>query len=238
MFVGPILLLLRNVFDNKEPMADWILDDWEDNATMSSSIGVNVHGWVDDKYWFSQGGMNFEAMRHPVPVYLRRNEIPAALRSLYNSFVATYYPEPNVFTEEYHQWVHAAGPFYKTADEARFVNRLRYLLIREDGDDLLLASGVPRRWLAAGNSMQVSGAPTYFGPMSFRIDSTESNVTAQIELPTQKPLKSAWLVLRLPEGKQIRSVEIDGKSWQDFEPAAERIRIPPTAGKVRVSIQI
>lgn len=238
MFAGPILLLLREVFQNDEPIADWILDDWEDNISMSSTIGVNVHGWVDDKYWFSRGGMNFEALRQTVPVYLRRNEIPAAIRSLYNCFVATYYPEPNVFTEEYHQWVHASGPFYKTADEARFVNRIRYMLIREDGDTLWLASGTPRRWLDPGKKIEVKDAPTHFGPMRFQIEASESKVEAKLQLPTRNPIGKVWFVLRAPSGKQIREVEINGKPWLEFESVRERISLPVTTQAMRISVRL
>lgn len=236
VFAGPILLLLRNVFRADEPLADWILDDWEDNATMSSTLGINVHGWVDDKYWFSQGSMNFEALRNPTVVYLERNEIPAAIRTHYNSFVATYYPAPNVFTEEYHQWVHGAGPFYKTADEARFVNHLRAMLIREEGDVLWLAAGVPSRWLAAGEKIEVHDAPTYFGPVSYRIDATGSSVNARVVLPTRNQFQTAWLVLRLPGAISFRSVEIDGKPWQDFSAEAQRIRLPMINKPIQISV--
>ena len=90
---GPMILLTTEVFHHDEQLANWVLDDWEDNATMSSSLGLNVHGWVDDKFWFSRGGMVFQAnLQNPTLTYLRRNEVPAAIRNLYNDFVACYYP--------------------------------------------------------------------------------------------------------------------------------------------------
>jgi hypothetical protein len=148
-----------------------VLDDREDNATMSSSLGLNVHGWVVDEYWFSRGGMQWEAnYQNPISVYLRRNEIPGAIRDLYNDFVSCYYPDVNVFTEEYRQWRYPSGPFYKSSDEARFLYRLRDVLVREEYDTLWLAAGTPRRWLAPGQKVEVSGAPTYFGPVSYRIE--------------------------------------------------------------------
>ena len=68
---GPMILLYTGVFQSGEPLADWVLDDWEDNATMSSSLGLNVHGWVDDEYWFSRGGMVFQAnLQNPTLIYL------------------------------------------------------------------------------------------------------------------------------------------------------------------------
>lgn len=232
---GPMILLTTGIFGADEPLADWVLDDWEDNATMSTSLGLHVHGWVDDEYWFSRGGMVFQAnLQNPVLAYLRRNEVPAAIRNLYNDFVACYYPDVNVFTEEFRQWKSPSGPFYKTPDEAKFVNRLRDSLLREDGDTLWLAAGVPRRWLAPGERIELRGAPTYFGPVSYKLEGDAEGIEATVELPTRNPIRTAWLVVRAPEGKRLRAVEIDGKPWSDFDPATERIRLPIQPGVMKV----
>jgi hypothetical protein len=232
---GPMILLTTEVFHADEQFANWVLDDWEDNATMSSSLGLNVHGWVDDKLWFSRGGMVFQAnLQNPTLTYLRRNEVPAAIRNLYNDFVACYYPDVNVFTEEYHQWRSASGPFYKIPDEAKFVNRVRDLLVREDGDTLWLAAATPRRWLAAGEKVEVREGPTYFGPVSYRLEGNADGVDARVTLPARNPAKAAWLVLRVPGGKHVRSVEVDGKEWTEFDPSLERIRLPIETGEIHI----
>src|SRR5262249_23652422 len=150
----------------------------------------------------------------------------AAIRNLYNDFVACYYPDVNAFTEEYHEWVEASGPFYKVPDEARFVNRVRQLLVREEGDVLWMLAGVPRAWLAPGKRIEFRGLPTYFGPATLEVNATDSAVKGTIELPARNSLKEAWLAVRLPAGKRIQSVEIDGKPWRDFNGAQERIRLP------------
>jgi len=235
VYPGPILLLLRNVFQADEPLVNWVLDDWEDNATMSSSLNLNVHGWVDDKDWFSQGGMVFEPGRNPSPIYLRRNEIPAALRSVYNGFVATYYPELNACIEEFHEWG-GPGTIIKTSDESRFVTDFRDLLVREDGDTLWLAAGAPHRWLAPGKKIELRDAPTYFGPVSYRMEATDSEVDARVELPTRNKIRTVWLVVRAPEGRQIRAVEVDGKPWKDFDATAQRIRLPLVARPIQISV--
>ena len=36
---GPMILLTTDMFHVDEQLANWVLDDWEDNATMSSSLG-------------------------------------------------------------------------------------------------------------------------------------------------------------------------------------------------------
>jgi hypothetical protein len=179
--------------------------------------------------------MVFQAnLQNPTLAYLRRNEVPAAIRNLYNDFVACYYPTVNVFTEEYRQWRSPSGPFYKVADEAKFVNRLRDLLVREDGDVLWLAAGTPRRWLAPGETIEVRQGASYFGPVSYRLEAHEDGVDARVALPRRNPPKTAWLVLRAPAGKRVRSVQVEGKEWRDFDPNLEQIRLPIKAGETRV----
>ncbi len=75
LLTGPVNLLVTGVFESDERIADWILDDWEDNLTLSSPLGLNVHGWVDDEYWFSRGGMSWEPnLQNPALPYLLRGE--------------------------------------------------------------------------------------------------------------------------------------------------------------------
>ena len=226
---GPMILLNLQLFGLQEPIADWILDDWEDNLTLSSSGGFNVHGFTDDKYWFSQGGMVFQSnLQNPVFVYLCRNETPAAIRGMYNGLVACLYPDVNTLTEEYREWKHANGPFYKSPDEARFVNRIRDLLVLELGDDLLLAAGTPRRWLASKDGIQVDRLNSFFGPVAYsmRPGDDGKTIVAKVNPPTKHRPKSLWLYVRLPEPGKIASVEINGKAWTKFDAVRERIELP------------
>ena len=121
-------------------------------------------------------------------------------------------------------------------DEARFVNRVRDLLVREDGETLWLAAGVPRQWLAPGQTIELRDAPTYFGPVSYRTAASASGVDARVVLPSRNPYRSAWLVVRAPGRRRIRNVEIDGKPWPEFEVAKERIHLPMTKRLMRISV--
>jgi hypothetical protein len=182
--------------------------------------------------------MVFQAnLINPIPVYLRRHEAPAAIRNLYNDFVACLYPEASAFTEEYHQWVHASGPFYKSSDEARFVNRVRDMLVLEDRDTLWLASGAPRRWLASKEGIQVTDAQTFFGPVSYQMrpGKEQNTIDATVILPSRNPAKHNWLVVRAPSGK-IRSVMLNGRPWTKFDNSIEAIELPSTDKKVQLQI--
>jgi hypothetical protein len=236
---GPLILLLTGTFDSDEPEADWILNDWEDNLTMSTPLNVNVHGWVEDKDWFSRGGTVFQAnLQNPIQIYQKRHENAAALRSFYNGFVSLYYPTANVLSEESHSWVHASGPFYKSPDEASLVNRIRDLLVLENDDSLWLAEGAPRQWLAPGQAIDVRSIATYFGPVSYQIHAQTNALKATVELPTQSACKDAWLYLRVPGNKHIRSVTIDNKPWNDFDANRERIRLPSRKGTISISVEL
>lgn len=236
---GPMILLNLGIFDVNEPIANWILDDWEDNLTLSSSGGFNVHGFTDDKLWFSQGGMVFQSnLQNPILVYLKRNETPAAIRGIYNNFLACIYPDVNAMTEEYRMWKRASGPFYKSPDEAKFVNRLRDTLVLESGDDLWLASGAPRRWFISDPGIQVDQINSLFGPVGFSMHKgkSENTIEAHVEPVKRNQPKNLWLYVRVPENKKIVSVRIDGKEWKDIDQAAERIRLPQTGKPVDLVI--
>jgi hypothetical protein len=238
LLYGPLILVDTGVIDAKEAASGWIIDDWEDNATTSEPLGLHVHGWVDEEYWFSRGGMVFQAnLQNPIRAYLRRGEARAAIRSLYNDFVACYYPSVNVFTEEYRQWRGPSGPFYKIPDEAKFVHRLRDMILTEYDGDLLLAIATPERWLAPGKEIVVQDAPTEFGPMSYSLRGEAGAVRATVQLPQRNPYRDAWLTVRAPGG-HILSATIDGKAWTDFDARKSRIRLPKTKRPIAIEVRL
>ncbi len=238
LLYGPLILVDTGVIGAKETAANWIIDDWEDNATMSEPLGLHVHGWVDEAYWFSRGGMVFQAnLQNPIRAYLRRGEARAAIRSLYNNFVSCYYPSVNIFTEEYRQWRGPSGPFYKIPDEAKFVHRLRDMLFTEYDGDLLLAVAAPERWLAPGKEIVAKDAPTEFGPLSYTLRGEDGLVRGEINLPQRNPYRDAWLTVRAP-GARIASVSIGGRDWTDFDQAKSCIRLPKSKQPISLVVRL
>ncbi len=236
---GPMILIDTGLFNAHEPLADWVLSDWEDNVTMSSTLGINPHGIVDENLWFSEGGMVFQAnLQNPIRTYLRRGEIPAAIRNLYNDFVACYYPTVNVFTEEFRQWRSPSGPFYKIPDEAKFVQRLRDALVMEYDGGLYLATGTPRRWLEPGKRIVVREAPTWYGPVSYEMSATAEAVTATVHLPKRDPVEGAALSVRVPEGRSIGQILVNDKVWTDFDGRTGRIRLPKGVGDLKLEVKL
>ena len=99
---------------------------------------------------------------------------------------------------------------FKPEWRSRFVSRLRDLLVREEGSDLWLASGTPRRWLAPGEVIRMGQMPTTFGPVDLELKAGENNIVGQVRLPSRNRFNHARLGLRVPQSRRIESVRIDG----------------------------
>lgn len=236
---GPMILITTGILDPYDPLSEAILDDWEDNITLSASLGQHIHGVVDDEYWFSRGGMVFQPnLQNPIQSYIMRNEIPAAIRSIYNSMVSCLYRDVNAFTEEYRRWGVGSGPMYKIPDEARFVNRVCDMLVVEAGNELWLAPGTPRYWLEPGKIINLFKAATIFGYLSFEIKSGAKNNTieASINLPENIPAGKVKLFVRSPFEKPIKSVSINGKEWDNWDPNKEAIVLPTQSKTIDVLV--
>ena len=95
---------------------------------------------------------------------------------------------------------------------------LRNMLVREDGDRLVLAQAAPQHWLADGKQVAVLNAPTHFGKVSYTIDShaEQGRIAVKLDPPTRKPPETIVLHLRHPERAKIEGVVVDGKPVETF----------------------
>ena len=95
-----------------------------------------------------------------------------------------------------------------------FLETLRLILVHErrgaDGipRGLEFAFGTPRRWLASGKTIEVAGARTSFGRLSYTI--TRAGPTVPVEIAAPSPRPSLRLRLRLPAGERLASVRLRG----------------------------
>jgi hypothetical protein len=105
----------------------------------------------------------------------------------------------------------------------------KWLLVFEDpqSETVWLGKGVPRDWLGDGKVTRVEDAPTRWGRVGFKLTSQidSGTVTADVKLP---PGFAAVVNLRLraPDGRRMKSVAVNGKAWEDFDPEAETVKIP------------
>jgi hypothetical protein len=227
---GAETLVDCGVFTADEPIATFILEDYEDNLFMA---GDSLS--IPDRDWFSRGGVALQPnLVNTFESYLERDQLPQTLRALYNTFAISFYPDVDAFTE----WVPTlgigGGPFYKTSDEAAFLTHLRLLLVREAGDKLYLDSGAPRAWFLPGRSIEVQRAATFFGELGFRIEShvEQGFVEAEVSPPQRNRPSQVVLRLRHPEGRKMTRVELNGRDWKEFDVQRETISLPPGERKI------
>jgi hypothetical protein len=95
---------------------------------------------------------------------------------------------------------------------------LRNMLVREDGDRLILAQAAPQHWLTDGKQVAVLDAPTHFGTVSYTIDSHvgDGRIDVKLDPPRRRPPDSVVLHLRHPAKAKIQGVSVDGKPAGSF----------------------
>ncbi|MEW6039225.1 MAG: hypothetical protein AB1648_13385 [Pseudomonadota bacterium] len=80
---------------------------------------------------------------------------------------------------------------------AEWVLMMRNAFVREEGDTLVLASGIPPAWLATGETLHFGPAPTVFGPVSVTVEPEPGQAaTVRWEGDWRKP--PAAIEVRLP----------------------------------------
>jgi hypothetical protein len=110
----------------------------------------------------------------------------------------------------------------------------RNLLVSElAGDDMLfIGQAAPRAWLEDGQRVIAEWAPTYFGPVNFRIESAAAarRISATLRFLGERRPQRQLARFRHPEKQRLRWVTVNGAGWEDLDPEKEWVRIPhPTA---------
>lgn len=134
---------------------------------------------------------------------------------------------------------------WNNGNNATWLQCLRLLLLREshnpetgDKENLYIAHAVPRQWLEQGKVIEFEDAPTLFGNVSCRIvsDVAHDGVHVDLSVPTRDPIKGLYLKLRLPDGKRMRSVVINGAEHAKFDPQSEVIDLSGMTGKLSIAV--
>lgn len=105
----------------------------------------------------------------------------------------------------------------------------RWMLAFEDprSETLWLAKATPREWLKDGGRISATDVPTRWGKISFSVSSRlrQNQITAAVEFGADKFPAVAILRLRVPDGRRLESVLLDGKPWADFDPLRETVTL-------------
>jgi hypothetical protein len=198
--------------------AEWILGDYEDNLYLSPQYGYGIE---DPRQWFDWGGFSMQAcLLLGVEPYLYRDRVKHALRAAFNAIAANYYPDTRMLTEhalpKLGDW---RGDHYKSSDEANAAGWLRYLLVREEGEELLLGQAIPREWLRPGGRVGIENARTHFGTVSLMYEADQREITATLCGPHRNPPARIRLRFRTPGEERVRAYTVHGEEWADHDEA-------------------
>lgn len=233
---GSIYMIRCGLVAPDEPLAKWIMQDYEDNRYISAQFGYQTPYFERD--WFSIGGFSQQPslLCSPTP-YIMRDEPEHYLRAYFNAFAAGYFPERAMLTE--HPLPNLGdykGDHFKTSDEALNTSWIRNMFVWDEGTDLYLGKVMPRYWLADGKEVKIERTQTHFGPMSMTMKSNAASgkITMTIDPPTRNAPGAVYARFRHPEGKAMNRVTVDGKSWDKFDPAKEWVILPPLKARTVV----
>ena len=190
-------------------LSDWLLNDHEDN--------LFYKGW---------GIANEPVYNQQATAYLLRDDPEAVIRAFY-SYMASGFSH-TVYEPVEHRWTHGQY-FGPPSTDGAWFELFRNMLIHERDDGaLVLGAATPRPWLANGKKIEIEGAPTYYGKLSMTVESSAAagRITASISMPNRSHPREILVRLRHPDSKKMRAVTVNGRSWTDFDPAKEWVRIP------------
>ena len=225
---GALPMVITGLLDPQSPEARWILEDYEDNLYVSREYGYDIPAF--DRFWFSRGGFSMQAnLLAGVLPYLYRDEVKHFLRGYFNAFTSAFYPEVRMLNEHSTPELgYPGGDHFKTSDEAQSISWLRQMFVREQGRDLYLGQALPRAWLADGQRVGIARAVSYFGPVSWRLESQANSgtIVVHLEPPTRTPPARIILRLRHPAQRPLLGVTLNGQEYRDFVPDREWIILP------------
>ena len=227
MSMGAHNLVVLGVFDEDDRRSvEWIANYLEDFWCVQGGMGAySLEETTND--WFNLGG--FSKVQ---PYYTRLVEMHALMDDV-RPFIRAYFNAiPSLLnTENLNFWEHFGngGAWNKPHETGWFLAQTRLMLVMERSSELWLAPFVTTHWMHDGMAVGVENAPTRFGMVSYAITShvNDGFIEAVIEPPTRSVTETIVLRLRHPEGKQIQSVEVNGKFHADFDPEKGCIRLQP-----------
>jgi hypothetical protein len=115
---------------------------------------------------------------------------------------------------------------------------LRWVFVFEDsaGDTLYLGRAIPRAWLASGRDVGIAAAPTRWGRAGLRLRLHGERLEGEVDLPEQAGPAQTWLSLRLPPGRRLAALHLDGRPVAAADRRGEDVRLAGHPGQ-RLSLQ-
>lgn len=216
---GAVHLIRLKALAPDSELSDYLLNDHEDN--------LFLHGW---------GIANEPVYNQQATAYLLRDDPKAAIRAFY-SYMASAFSH-SVFEPVEHRWTWGQY-FGPPSTDGAWFELYRNMLLREvDDHTLLIGQATPRKWLEDGQKIEVQGAPTWFGPVSFRLESQSQSgkISAAVTLAGGPAPQTLLVRMRHPAGQPMRSVTVNGQNWTRFDREKEWVQIDnPSAREYRIA---
>jgi len=117
---------------------------------------------------------------------------------------------------------------------ASLIRMFRTMMIQERDGGLYLLQGTPRRWMEQGKVLTITEAPTWYGALSLEVrsDIEARLIKAHIQFPERIGATPVRLRLRLPDGKRIERVQVNGQAHPGVE--GDSIILKGATGKAEV----
>lgn len=209
--LGPLWLVFQEVLDPRDPITGVLL---ETNSELMARQNV-----VFSQPYYS---------RHPY-LHLRRGEVKPFLLAWYDTMAAMADRDTYTFTEHFF----GASP-HKTHEEAWFLMVTRWMLYLEEGRTLRLLAGVPRAYLADGQVVAVDRAASYFGPLSFRVESHTAQNEIRVTVTCAGPRHPDTVEIRVPHPAGLRAKSVTAGT---YDPATETVRLEHFTGSAEVVLR-
>ncbi|HAK95343.1 MAG TPA: hypothetical protein DCM87_10150 [Planctomycetes bacterium] len=205
---GAVHLARLNALDPNGFLATCLLHDHEDNLFLGGL-----------------GMANEPVYNQHAIAYLHRDNPEAAIRAFYSMMACAFSRSVLEPVEHRWGWGQYFGP--PSTDGAWFELFRRMLIDERDDDSLLLLLAAPRRWLEDGKRIAVERAPTFYGPVSFSVESRAAagEIAAAVDMPDAGRPRALIVRFRHPRNLAMRSVTVNGAAWEDFDPAKEWVMI-------------
>ena len=240
-----VFLVRPGVYAPDEAIVQDTLDVLEDKVLLCEKT-VEAHGTFEvrkgksDEPWFDLSGYSCQPGHEPQSwVHLLAGDAPLAIRAIYTAYASEILPHNKYHFQEHPFTVGWKGQQNKKNEEAAFLERVRMMLVQEEGDNLWLSRFCLREWFEQGKKISVTNSPTFFGPVEYSIISDVDNgkINATVKMPARNPPQEVRLSLRHPKAAPIKSVTVNGKEWKDFNKDKEYSVLKGLSGTVAVTAQ-
>jgi len=231
--LGAHQMVPAGVLPLDSPRTVWMLEHMEDASFLES-------GWFDypatenERDWFNLGGFSKVQPYYcrNAEIYAMRDDVKPFVRSYFNSLASLLNQEVLTLWEHFRH----SGAWDKTHETGYFLDQTRTMFVQERGDRLWLAAFLPSQWFENGKTIRVMNAPTFFGPVSYQIQShiAEGYLEVNVNPPTRQPPREIVIRLRHPDGQPVRSVQVDGQRHAAFSAADSTVRVKPSKARLRI----